>query len=106
MTIKIDEDDLKAGLLGLVVALIEIIRDLLERQAIRRMDNGSLTGEEIERLGRALSDLEVALMRIKKENGVEDNVKSIKAQLDKLASDFIYDLTETEEEEIPLGRGR
>jgi Gas vesicle protein K len=46
------------GLGQLVLAVLDIVRDLLERQALRRVDNGSLTPEEIERLGQALIALD------------------------------------------------
>jgi len=51
--IDIDEDNLKSGVLGLVLALVEIIRDALRLQAVKRMEGESLNEEEIERLGRA-----------------------------------------------------
>ncbi|WP_020575453.1 gas vesicle protein GvpJ [Actinopolymorpha alba] len=47
-----------AGIAGLVVAVVDILRKLLERQALRRMDAGSLTDDQVERLGRALMALE------------------------------------------------
>jgi len=53
-----EKDDRQAGLAGLVVVVVDIVRQLLERQALRRMDAGTLTGEEVERLGRALMALE------------------------------------------------
>ncbi len=43
MAIRLDEKNLKSGLLGLVVALVEIIQELLERQALRRIEGGSLS---------------------------------------------------------------
>jgi hypothetical protein len=46
------------GLGQVVVAVLEILRDLLERQAIRRVESGSLTSDEIERLGQALIALD------------------------------------------------
>jgi hypothetical protein len=46
------------GLGELVIAILEIIRDLLERQALRRVDGGSLSPDEIERLGQALIALD------------------------------------------------
>ncbi|MDP2951752.1 MAG: gas vesicle protein GvpK, partial [Chloroflexota bacterium] len=48
--VNIDEKSLKHGLLGLVMALVEIIRDALKLQALKRMEGGSLTEEEVERL--------------------------------------------------------
>ncbi|HKS46893.1 MAG TPA: gas vesicle protein K [Amycolatopsis sp.] len=46
------------GLGKLVVAVLEIVRDLLERQALRRVDSGSLSADEVERLGNALIALD------------------------------------------------
>ncbi len=51
---NVDEEGLKNGLAQLVLALVKLLHELLERQAIRRMDAGSLTEEEIERIGVAL----------------------------------------------------
>jgi len=51
-------ESVEQGLAKLVLGLIELLRKLLERQAIRRMEGGSLTDEEIERMGQALMLLE------------------------------------------------
>lgn len=56
--INLDADNAARGLGQLVVAVLELVRDLLERQAIRRVDAGSLTPEETERLGQALIALD------------------------------------------------
>lgn len=53
-----DPDDVQRSVVHLVLTLVEFIRRLLERQAIRRMDAGTLTGDETERIGRALMQLE------------------------------------------------
>lgn len=89
MPIDIDEDNLKQGLLGVVVALVEIIKEALERQAIRRIERGDLNDEEMERLSTALADLTEALENIKKENGIEDSVKSVRDGLDEVADKVI-----------------
>ncbi|MDD2339690.1 MAG: gas vesicle protein K [Methanosarcina sp.] len=89
MTINIDEKNLKKGLLGLVVALVEIIQDLLEKQALLRIENGSLSDEEIERLGEALSDLHDALEIIKADNELEDCVSSVRDGLDTVVDEVI-----------------
>lgn len=89
MTIEIDEDNLKKGLLGLVVALVEIIQDLLEKQALLRIENESLNDEEIERLGEALMDLRNALEVIKEDNGLESCVASVREGLDQVVDDVI-----------------
>lgn len=52
--IEIDGDRVRNGLAQLVLTLVKLLHELLERQAIRRMDSGSLTDEEIERLGLTL----------------------------------------------------
>jgi hypothetical protein len=89
MPIKIDEGNLKSGLLGLVVALVEIIQEVLEREAMRRMESGKLKEEEIERLGKGLMELDAALKHIKEENGIADLVLSIRSDLDKLIEETI-----------------
>lgn len=89
MPVNINEDNLKQGLLGLVVALVEIIQEVLERQAIRRMEGGRLNDREIERLGLALSELKEALDNIKKDNDLDDAVKSVRSSLDKMSGEMI-----------------
>lgn len=89
MVVDIDEDNLKQGLLGLVVALVEIIQEVLERQALRRIEGGRLSDQEMERLGEALSDLNEALDNIKKDNDLEDAVKSVRDGLDQVADEVI-----------------
>lgn len=56
--IDVDPDEVERGLAKLVLTIIEFIRQLLERQAVRRMDGGGLTEAEIERMGVALMRLE------------------------------------------------
>ena len=53
-----DPDDVQRSVAQLVLTLVEFIRSLLERQAIRRMDAGTLTDEQTEDIGRALMQLE------------------------------------------------
>ena len=89
MALEVNEGNLKQGLLGLVVALVEIVQETIERQAIRRMEGGGLTEEEIERLGNALIELDEALERIKMENGIEEAVKSVRDGLDRIADDVV-----------------
>lgn len=49
--INSDPEGVQRGLAKLVLTLVELLRQLMERQALRRMEGGSLTDEEIERLG-------------------------------------------------------
>lgn len=89
MVIDIDEKNLKHGVLGLVIALVEIIKDTLKLQAIKRMEGGSLSNEEMERLGEALMELDTAIDEIKQEQGIAESVKSVRDGLDNLVDDVI-----------------
>ena len=71
--IAADADSVENGLAKLVMSIIELVRRLLERQALRRMDAGNLTDEEIERLGNALMKLEEKMGEMKKIFGLEDD---------------------------------
>ena len=51
-------ENIEQGLAKLVLGLIELLRRLLERQAIRRMEGGSLTDQQVEEMGQALMKLE------------------------------------------------
>lgn len=53
-----DPDDVQRSVVQLVLTLVEFIRQLLERQAIRRMEAGTLTDQQTEDIGRALMALE------------------------------------------------
>jgi Gas vesicle protein K len=54
-------ENVEQGLAKLVLSLIELLRQLLERQAIRRMEGGSLTDNQIESMGEALMKLEAKI---------------------------------------------
>ncbi len=64
--LKLSPDNADSGLTKLVLTLIELIRKLVEKQAMRRVDGGSLTDEEIERLGETLMKLEMKMEELKK----------------------------------------
>ena len=90
MAINIDEKKVKHGLLGLVLALIEIIRDALRLQAVRRVEGANLTEEEVERLGNAFMELDKAIEQIKKEQGISEAVASVREGLDDLVDDALH----------------
>jgi hypothetical protein len=70
--ISADAEAVENGLANLVLSIVELVRKLLERQALRRMDSGNLTDEEIERLGNALMKLEEKMAELKHTFGVTD----------------------------------
>jgi len=57
--------DADSGLAQLVLTLVELIRKLVEKQAIRRVEGGSLSDEEIERLGESLMKLDIKMEELK-----------------------------------------
>jgi hypothetical protein len=70
--LNLDPDNADSGLAKLVLTLIELIRKLVEKQAMRRVDGGSLTDEEIERLGETLMKLELKMEELKKHFNLTD----------------------------------
>jgi len=71
--INADRDDLEKGLAQLVMTLIELLRQLMERQALRRMEAETLTDEEIERLGRTFMALAERMEELKDAFGLTDD---------------------------------
>ena len=76
--IAADSEIVENGLAKLVLSIIELVRRLLEKQALRRMDRGNLTDEEIERLGEALMKLEEKMGELKRTFGLSDDDLNLK----------------------------
>ena len=70
--VNADREGLEKGLAQLVLTLIELLRQLMERQALRRIDGGSLTADEIERLGETFMLLEERMEELKEAFEIED----------------------------------
>ena len=75
--VDIQPDNVQRDLARLVLTLIEFIRRLLERQAIRRMEGGRLNEQEIERMGLALMQLEEQMQVLKEQFGLQDDDLSL-----------------------------
>jgi len=105
MAIDIREDNLKHGVLGLVLALVEIIRDALKIQAFKRIESGILSEGECERLGQALMDLDIALEEIKEEQGITESVQAVRDGLDDIVDNVINRIANPErwQEETKVG---
>ena len=71
--IDLDPDDIERGLAGLVLTLVEFLRQVLERQAIRRMEGGTLSDDEVERVGLALMRLEQKVGEIAAQFGLDQD---------------------------------
>jgi hypothetical protein len=59
--INISPENAEQGLAQLVLTLIELLKQLMEKQALRRMDSGSLTEEEINRIGETMMKLDTRI---------------------------------------------
>jgi hypothetical protein len=68
--IDVDAEGVEQGLAQLVLTLIEFLRQVLERQAVRRMEGGSLSEEEVERVGLALMKLEEKVHELAEQFGL------------------------------------
>ncbi|HET8599715.1 MAG TPA: gas vesicle protein K [Segeticoccus sp.] len=62
-----DKDSVERDLFKLVLTIVELVRQLMERQAIRRVDEGDLTDEQVEELGTALMRLERAMTHLREQ---------------------------------------
>jgi hypothetical protein len=69
--IDASQDDIDAGLAKLVLTLVEFLRRVLEHQAVRRMEGGTLSDEEVEQVGLALMRLEERLDEIRTVFGID-----------------------------------
>jgi hypothetical protein len=70
--IRLQPENVRNGLAQLVLTLVELLRELMERQALRRIDAGSLTSAEIERLGTTFLRLAEEIDRLKQYFGFSD----------------------------------
>ena len=67
-----DRERVERGLAQLVLTLIELLRQIMERQAIRRIEAGGLSDDQVERLGQTLMALEERMEELKEIFGLRD----------------------------------
>ena len=74
LRIDADPEQVEKGLVTLVLTLVELLRQLMERQALRRVEQGSLTFDQIEKVGSTLMALEARMAELRDHFGltVED----------------------------------
>lgn len=68
--IEVDRGGAERGLAALVLTIVELLRQLMERQALRRIDQGDLTEEQIERIGTTLMALDEQMVRLREHFGL------------------------------------
>ena len=76
-----DDETAADDVVRLVLALVETLRQLVERQAIRRVEGGHLADDEVERLGLALLRLEQRMDELKDHFGLQDEDLSLRLDL-------------------------
>ena len=70
--INADPENVERGLAQLVLTVVELLRQIMERQALRRVEAGNLDDETVERLGRTLMALESRMDELKETFGLTD----------------------------------
>src|SRR5690242_21738265 len=70
--VSVDGEKVERGLAQLVLTLVELLRQLMERQALRRMEQGTLTDDEVERMGETFMKLERRMQELKDHFDFED----------------------------------
>jgi hypothetical protein len=66
-----EPEDVRKSVMQLVLTLVDFIRQVMERQALRRVDEGTLTADEIERVGAALMQLEQTVHDLARQVGLD-----------------------------------
>lgn len=69
-TLDLNPDQLGRDLVTLVLTIVELLRQLMERQAIRRVDLGDLNEDQMERIGRTLMMLDVRMTELCETHGI------------------------------------
>ena len=69
--IKADPENVERGLAQLVLTIVELLRQLMERQAIRRMEGGSLSDAQVERMGETFMKLDERMQELREHFGLE-----------------------------------
>src|SRR3989440_7834800 len=70
--INADPEQVERGLAQLVLTLVELLRQLMERQALRRMEMDTLTDEQVERMGETFMKLDQRMQELKEHFELED----------------------------------
>lgn len=68
--VELDRGEVERGLASLVLTIVELLRQLMERQALRRIDQGDLTDEQIERIGATLMALDEQMVELREHFGL------------------------------------
>ncbi|TLS44539.1 gas vesicle protein K [Streptomyces montanus] len=71
--LELDKESARRSLAGLVLTIVELLRQLMERQALRRIDQGDVSDEQIEEVGRTLMALEENMAELREHFGLTED---------------------------------
>jgi hypothetical protein len=71
--VNADPESVERGLAQLVLTIVELLRQLMERQALRRVDGGTLNEDQVERLGRTFMELDKRMAELREEFGLDQD---------------------------------
>lgn len=91
-----EEGDGASGLMALVVTVVELLLETMEREAVRRMESGTLAPAEVERLGTQLQAIEAEVESIKERHGIENDVDRLREDLDSLVTEAVRQVRQEE----------
>lgn len=89
MTVEVDEEELEQGLLGLIMAVVEILKEVIDEQALNLVEKGVLDDEAAEQLGQSLMDLDETIQQIEDEHDLDETASETKKQLDRTVDDVL-----------------
>jgi hypothetical protein len=70
--VNADPESVERGLAQLVLTIVELLREVMERQALRRIDGGSLSEDQVERLGRTFMELDRRMEELREQFGLTE----------------------------------
>ena len=71
--VNADPESVERGLAQLVLTIVELLRQLMERQALRRVDGGTLSDEQVERLGQTFMELDRRMAELRDQFGLTED---------------------------------
>lgn len=71
--VNADPEDVERGLAQLVLTIVELLRQIMERQALRRIDGGGLDEEQVERLSRTFMELDKRMTELREQFGLDED---------------------------------
>jgi Gas vesicle protein K len=70
--VNADPENVERGLAQLALTIVELLRQIMERQALRRIEGGGLSDEQVERLGRTFMELDKRMEQLREEFGLDE----------------------------------